>query len=127
MKKTIAAALCAALSIAACASSPDDIRAQYVSPMQYQSYTCPQIETELRGIADRVADLTGQQRRRASQDKWATGVGLVIFWPALFFMMRGDKADELARMKGEYEALVQAGRSKNCEATREAAEASAAS
>lgn len=126
MKKIIVAALCAALAISACASNPDDIQAQYVSPMQYQSYTCEQIEGELRGISDRVAVLTGQQRRRASQDRWATGVGIVIFWPALFFLMRGDKADELARMKGEYDALVSAGRSRGCEATREAAAAPAA-
>ncbi|HWW12412.1 MAG TPA: hypothetical protein VN018_07840 [Brevundimonas sp.] len=120
MKTTIAAALCAALALSACASSPDDIQAQYVSPMQYQSYTCAQIEGELRGIGDRVATLTGQQRRRASQDKWATGVGIVIFWPALFFLMRGDKADELARMKGQYDALVSAGQSKGCAATQPA-------
>lgn len=120
MKKTIAAALCVAMAASACASSPDDIQAQYVSPLQYQSLTCEQIEGELRGIGDRVATLTGQQRRRASQDKWATGVGIVIFWPALFFLMRGDKADELARMKGEYEALVAAGQQRNCAATQEA-------
>lgn len=123
MKRSIAAALCAAMTVTACASSPDDIQGQYVSPLQYQSLTCEQIEGELRGISDRVATLTGQQRRRASQDKWATGVGLVIFWPALFFLMRGDKADELARMKGEYEALVAAGQQKNCAATQEAATA----
>lgn len=75
----------------------------------------------------RVADVqAGQPRRRASQDRWASGVGIVIFWPALFFLMRGDKADELARMKVEYDALVSAGRSRGREATREAAAAPAA-
>ena len=126
MKSIVAGALCAALVLSACASSPDNISAQYVSPMQYQSYTCAQIEEELRGISSRVATLTGQQRRRANQDAWATGVGIVIFWPALFFLMRGDKAEELGRMKGEYDALVSAGRTKNCEATREAAAAASA-
>lgn len=121
MKKLVAAALCAAVAVSACASSPDDIQAQYVSPLQYQSLNCEQIEAELRGIGDRVATLTGQQRRRASQDKWTTGVGVVIFWPALFFLMRGDKADELARMKGEYEALVNAGQQRGCAATAPAA------
>lgn len=123
MKSATVVAVCAALVISACASSPDDVQAQYISPLQYQSFTCEQIEGELRGISTRVTALTGQQRRRASQDAWATGVGIVIFWPALFFLMRGDKADELARMKGEYDALVSAGRSKNCEVTREAATA----
>lgn len=117
MKRTVAAALCAALAASACASSPDNISAQYVSPLQYQSLTCEQIELELRGISSRVATLTGQQRRRASQDAWAVG-GALILWPTLFFLMRGDKAEELGRMKGEYDALVSAGQSKNCSATQ---------
>lgn len=123
MKKIVAAALCAALTASACASSPDNVRAQYVSPLQYQSLTCEQIEAELRGISSRVAELTGQQRRRASQDAWAVG-GALIFWPALFFLMRGDKAEELGRMKGEYDALVAAGQAKQCAATRAPATAS---
>ena len=119
MRIIVTAAVCAAI-LSACASNPDDITAQYVSPLQYQSLSCAQIEEELRGISSRVTTLTGQQRRRANQDAWTTGVGIVIFWPALFFLMRGDKAEELGRLKGEYDALVAAGRSKNCAATAQA-------
>ncbi|WP_200241917.1 hypothetical protein [Lamprobacter modestohalophilus] len=42
------------------------------------------------------------------------GVGLVLFWPALFFLAGGDKKDELARLKGEYDALEQAAIQKDC-------------
>ena len=44
-----------------------------------------------------------------------TTVGVVIFWPALFFI-DGDnqKTAELARLKGEMEALEQASIQKNC-------------
>lgn len=114
MKKTVVGALCAALAVSACASSPENVRSQYVSPAQYASYNCQEIETDLRAISQEVHVLTGQQRRRANQDAWATGVGIVVFWPALFFLMRGDKQDDLARMKGEYEALVAQSRRKDC-------------
>ena len=114
MKTTVAGALCAALAMTACASTPENVRSQYISPAQYASYNCEEIETDLRAISREVHALTGQQRRRANQDAWATGVGIVVFWPALFFLMRGDKQDDLARMKGEYDALVAQSRRKDC-------------
>jgi hypothetical protein len=38
------------------------------------------------------------------------GVGLVLFWPTLFFLEGGDGADaaEYKRLRGEYEALQEA-------------------
>lgn len=114
MKTTVVTALCTALAVSACASKPDNIRSQYVSPAQYASFDCQAIETDLRAISQEVQILSGQQRRRADQDAWATGVGIVVFWPALFFLMRGDKQDQLANMKGQYEALVAQSRRKDC-------------
>ena len=114
MKTMIVGALCAALAVSACASNPDNVRSQYVSPAQYASYNCAQIEEDLRAISQEVHILGGQQRRRANQDAWATGVGIVVFWPALFLLMRGDKAAELAAMKGQYDALVASSRRKDC-------------
>jgi len=113
MNKSIVAALCASLAVSACASSPEDVSSQFVSPVLYEGYGCDQIKTELIRIDGRVTVLTGQQRRRASQDAWAVG-GALIFWPALFFLMRGDKADELGRLKGEYDALTAVAQQKNC-------------
>ena len=115
MKKITVAALCASLSISACASSPDDISSQFISPTVYAGYSCDQIRADLIRIGDRVAVLSGQQRRRASQDGVAVA-GAIIFWPALLFLMRGDKADEISRLKGEYEALNAAATTKQCAA-----------
>ncbi|MFA4899930.1 MAG: hypothetical protein WC563_10425 [Brevundimonas sp.] len=115
MKKIIAAALCVGLT-AACATSPDKISAQYVSPMQYQAYSCSQIRTELVRVGARVAEVTGQQRKQANNDALAMGVGLVIFWPALFFLAGGsDKKEELGRLKGEYDALQVSANEKSCD------------
>lgn len=106
---------CAALSLTACATSPDKISASYVSPLQYQSYDCGQIRGELVRISQRVDEVTGQQRKQASNDALAMGVGLVLFWPALFFLAGGnDKKEELGRLKGEYDALQTAAVQKQC-------------
>lgn len=114
MKKTVALALCAGL-VSACATNPDKISAQYVSPLAYQGYTCDQIRTELVRVGTRVSEVTGQQRKQANNDALAMGVGLVIFWPALFFLAGGsDKKEELGRLKGEYDALQVSANEKSC-------------
>lgn len=115
MKKAIVAALSASLMVSACASNPDSISAAYVSPMQYQPYDCDQLRSELLRVQDRVNALTGQQRRQANNDAIAMGVGLIIFWPALFFLAGGsDKRDELSRLKGDYDAMNVVAVQKRC-------------
>ena len=113
MKKFVAMALCAG-TVSACASAPDKISAAYVSPMQYGSYDCDQIRAELIRVSAHVQEVSGVQNRAHHRDQWATGVGIVIFWPALFFLMEGDKKEELASLKGQYDALDEAAIQKKC-------------
>jgi hypothetical protein len=107
------------LSTAACAERPGDISASYVSPVQYSGMSCDQIKDELIRISDRVRVVSGQQQRKATTDAVALTVGLVIFWPALFFMIGGDKKEELANLKGQYEALDRAASNQNCAVAQE--------
>jgi hypothetical protein len=97
-----------------CATPPDKISATYVSPLQYQSYNCNQIGEEFLRVNRRVVEVSGIQQKEANKDKIAMGVGLVVFWPALFFMMGDDKKEELARLKGEFEALEHTAIKKEC-------------
>jgi hypothetical protein len=55
------------------------------------------------------------QDERASGDAVATGVAIVLFWPAAFFI-KGDGANaaELGRLKGVFEALERASNEKGC-------------
>lgn len=126
MKVVIAAAMSTALAVSACATAPDKIQAQYVSPLQYQHYDCGQIRNELIRISSRVSEVTGQQQRQANNDALAMGVGLVLFWPALFFLAGGnDKKEELGRLKGEYDSLQIVGNEKRCGFDPQAAEPAA--
>ena len=50
----------------------------------------------------------------ASGDSVAMGVGLVLFWPALFFIDSDDAREEVGRIKGELEAVEQASIQKKC-------------
>jgi hypothetical protein len=126
MRKFVSAALMGAmLCNAACATAPDKIQANYVSPVEYSNLDCDQIRAELFKVADQVRVVTGQQSRKHTRDAVALTVGLVVFWPALFFMIGGDKHEELAELKGEYDALDRAATAKNCAVAQELHQAQA--
>jgi hypothetical protein len=104
-----------AATVSGCASNSREIGAAYVSPLAYSGYSCPQLAAEMQRIGSRVQQVSGTVDDRASNDSVAMGVGVVLFWPALFFMKGdGPEAQELARLKGEYEAVNQAAIRGNC-------------
>lgn len=108
-------ALMALAALAGCAKNASKIDAAYVSPLQYSSMDCQQIAEESARVASHAAQVTGQQNKQATNDAVAMGVGLVVFWPALFFIGgKNDKSGEVARLKGEMDALEQASIQKGC-------------
>jgi hypothetical protein len=103
------------VTLAACAKSTNEIPAQYISPLQYSSHSCRQIEAEMQTVASRVSEIGAHVDKTASDDSAQTAIGLVLFWPALFFL-DGDtpQAAEYSRLKGEFDALEKAAIKKNC-------------
>jgi hypothetical protein len=114
MKIRYSAPLLAAV-VAGCASSSSDITPQYISALQYEKYSCAQLAEEASAVSARVAQVSGVQDSKRTNDAVATTVGVVIFWPALF-MMKGDgaTAGELGRLKGEMEAIERASVQRKC-------------
>ena len=101
--------------MAGCASSAKDIPTQYVSPLIYDNYDCQQIGAELSRLTGKVNESAGKVEKRASDDSGTMALGLVIFWPALFFIDGdGAEAQEYGRLKGEYDALEKASIKKSC-------------
>jgi len=112
--KRIAMLACAA-ALCGCASSADEIGPEYVSPLEYQNYTCKQLREESRRVSRRASQLAGQLDDNATDDAIMTGVGVVVFWPALFFIDGdGPEAAEYARLQGEREAIEKAAIKRNC-------------
>ncbi len=118
----ITAAAVAAAMLGGCATASRDIASQSVSPLQYQSFDCDQLAAEQVRVQTRMLEVGGRLDTAADNDKAITGVGLVLFWPALFFL-GGTKQQEAeyARLKGEYQALEQAAIAKRCGGTTGAA------
>lgn len=102
------------LALSACASKSSSIDAAYVSPMKYNSYECSQLEHEYARVVQRSGSVNKDQDRIASNDAVATGVGVILFLPALLFIDSDDRREEVARLKGELDAIEQASIQKNC-------------
>jgi len=119
MRGTVSALIISSFLLASCASSSNKISATYVSPLQYHSYDCDQVGMEMMRVSRRVNQVAGVQDAQATKDSVALGVGLVLFWPALFFMIGKDQKEELGRLKGEYEALESTAIAKKCNVAAE--------
>ena len=115
MTRNIAAFAVVAALVSGCATNPKDIAPSYVSPILYQNLSCEQLAQEAARVSQAAAVSTGAQANQASKDAVMTTVGVVLFWPSLFFI-GGDKgnAAEVARLKGEMQAIEQANISKSC-------------
>ncbi len=100
---------------AGCASQPSSIDARYVSPTTYQSWNCDQLRDEQKRLHAEVQGVSGLQRENANADAAMMTVGLILLWPALFGLAATrDRKDELSRLKGEYEAVDQSTKAKQC-------------
>jgi hypothetical protein len=109
------AALIVPLVLAGCASKSADIAPAYVSPVLYQGYTCQQLAQEAQGVSTRAAQVSGAQDKKRTDDQIATGVAVVVFWPAAFLVGGdGPQAAELAQLKGQMTAIEQASIQKKC-------------
>ena len=126
-KAVLVLTLSASIAVSGCAKRSSDVAAAYRSPHVYQGLTCPQLAAERRRVESRVAAVADKQDSAATRDAVAMGVGLVLFWPALFLLAAGDEKAELAQLKGEHEALVAAQGMKSCPELAPGAAAVAAS
>ena len=102
--------------VAGCATSPNEMTASYVSPLIYQSFDCQQLVMESDRVSRRVQSMHAKLDEKESDDSAKMAVGLILFWPALFFL-DGDEdgAIEYKRLMGESEAVHQAAVAKKCD------------
>lgn len=115
MKPLLPAALAATIILSACADKSAEIAPAYVSPNNFAPLDCAQLRGEAAAVSARANQAMAAQDRKADNDAAATAIGAILFWPALF-MIKGDGASaaEVARLKGEMQAIEAVNRSRNC-------------
>ncbi len=115
-------AVSAGLLLAGCATKPEKVKASYVSPVLYQNMGCTTLRAEAERVSERAIEMTGAQKKKAGNDAVATGVAIVLFWPAAFLVGGDDETTaELSRLKGQMEAIEGVSKKKGCGITFESA------
>lgn len=115
IKKLVLAVTALSLTLPGCATHSDSIASSHVSDVQYANYTCDQVRSEMDRVLHKRDEIIQKQNSNANADAAMMGVGLIIFWPALIGLAAtSDNKAEVARMKGEYEALERSSIAKNC-------------
>jgi hypothetical protein len=95
---TLAVAAISLLS--ACATRPESIHASYVSHEKYTQLNCMQLATKMSDTRSELDKYSRMQDSKANTD--AVGV---FFLALPFSKLSGDHEADVARLKGEVEAL----------------------
>jgi len=112
--KTLTLALAAAV-LAGCATRAIEVQPTPTDPKEFAAWDCERIDAEVDGVQKRATDVAYAVDERAGSNIMALGIGVMVFWPALVAMRPpGPESEELARLRGRYEALQAAAQAKGC-------------
>lgn len=98
------------LSLVGCAKSPESIAPSYISDVGYQSWQCKQLAEEDQRLAAALSTASAQQKNARTNDT----VGVLLIGLPVSSMSGDNIAPEIARLKGEREAVNRAMKAKSC-------------
>lgn len=105
MRKYLALLVSALLS--ACAMQPHKILPATTVTSTYQNVDCATLRRDRTQELDALLTLDTRQKNAANTDTALFWVGTLVFWPAYFGMFATENhADEIARLKGEQQAMT---------------------
>ena len=88
------------LFISSCASRPSSIAASYVSHEKYMDYSCTQLATKMGDARGELQKYSDMQNSKANMD---AGTVFLVLIPAS--KLSGDHEGDVAKWKGEVEAI----------------------
>jgi hypothetical protein len=103
------------LALIGCATRAQDVRPPAASPAEFTAWSCDRMLTEIDRVQQRAADVAWAVDQRAGNNILSLGLGITLFWPAVLALRPdGPQAQELAGLKGRYEALRLAAGERGC-------------
>jgi len=106
--------------ISGCATRPSNVAASHVSSLKYDAVTCERLAIEADEVESKLSTTTASLESKANTDAALVAAGFLL-WPLWFgTAATGGKAEEqeLARLKGEKEAISKVSLIKNCGAVK---------
>lgn len=105
------------LLLAGCATRAVDVPPVPTPAAQFAGWSCERLDDEQDAVQQRAAQVAYEVDARVGANIVAVGLGVTVFWPALLAMRPdGPEAQELARLKGRFEALNLARQQQACPA-----------
>ena len=101
--------------LGACASRSVEVAPKPTDPAAYATWDCDRLHDEIDAVQFRAADVAYAVDARAGNNMIALGLGVTVFWPALLAMRPdGPEAEQLAELRGRYDALNVASARRAC-------------
>jgi hypothetical protein len=98
-----------------CALRSPHIAAASVDGQEFSSWDCTRLQRELDRVQRRATRVAYAFDERAGNNIIAMSLGMTVFWPALLTMRSTQpEAEELAALKGRFEALAQTVKQRAC-------------
>jgi hypothetical protein len=104
-----------ASGLSACTARPEDVAVKPADPALFASMNCPDLAIKQEGFARDYNDVSSRQDTNAKIDAGLVAGSVVILWPMLAGLaFTTDYHDQLARARGQYDAVLGAERTKQC-------------
>ena len=108
--KLLFVAIAISTALSGCAKSPDSIAPAYVSEVGFQNWNCNQLGEESAHLATALARASEQQENARTNDT----VGVILIGLPVSSLSGDNIAPEIARLKGETEAVRKVSNNKGC-------------
>ena len=103
------ASVCVLLAVVGCATRPESISASFVSHEKFLTQTCPELTDTMSDTRSKLAEASRAQDTKANID-----AATVFFVLIPVSKLSGDRAGDVARLKGEVEAIETAQVKNSC-------------
>jgi hypothetical protein len=98
------------LLVVGCAARPESIAPAYISEMTYKDWTCEELAQERLRLAAALSTACDAQRQARDNDT----VGVILIGLPVSSLSGSNMAAEIARLKGELQALQKMATLKDC-------------
>ncbi len=102
------------LALTGCNTTSTQVQPEYVSSFKYDKKSCAKLKDELYIVERSASAMAGKVDSKADSQDTKLAFGW-LFWPS-YFAIDGNELEvkKLAKVKGEYNALREAMKSKKC-------------
>ena len=107
------------ITMAGCATAPDDIPARYVPLSNYSNYGCDSLAQLKQDKYAELSTLYALLDERNTQDIGNAAIGTLFWFPSLFALQGdGPETEKFATLLGEYRSVTSVYDSKGCDSFR---------